>query len=402
MNSRDCYERFSPILWLKPGNIKEIVNRTDVFERLLGISIILNMLGYKEIHNPNLEPIILTDKSFLTNVIINNGKLYSILPKKPLFKYIPIIRETSLKILISNFQNQDKNSFLFWPLNWKPEVPRTFREYLPGLIKFNEDIYVGIPELNPWNTVEKTINRKKTKKISLSEEIFDFVLEPLRIKVKKQFLIHKNIIVSKDLNLITNTNKKIVHIIYPVETKIKLSCYDYYVYLLHPGGWLSTFINSDNPMELESCSIIIKCPKGSAFISSPRGFKIRAKPAEISIESQNSIILGRGSYINAAKALLELLFKPIELNYKLNLGSPRGEALVILNGISDNLIRMFVWNPVPKRVFFESRFYLPVTSAEMLDPLGKYELFIERGLIKIPLSPSWMGCLELRLKGSLR
>ena len=397
MKPKECYEKFSPILWLKPEDTEKIIS-SDIIGRLLGISIVLNMFGYRKIQNPYLKPLILTDESLLTEVIINNGKIYSILPKKPLFNYVPLLREPPSRILLSKkTSNKNLESFFFWPLNWSPKVPKICKKPLPGLFKFDDQRYVGIPSFKPWNSSSsiKTINTNSFIRSNL-----EITLGPTKIYYKgKLFIYKKYFAVSESLDLLANFNKNIIYLNNFTKKELKLSCYDYRIYLLHPGGWINIRINENNAVELKhSFLLVISCPKGAFYASSPKGFKIYAEPGKVLLETKNLIVLGSGTYLSAVQALIETMTKPFEIQDQINIGIPRGEVVAILSELSNDLLKIFVWNPTPIRTLFETRLKHRIISAKMSDPLGNHDIFAERDLIKVPLPPNWIGCIEVKIK----
>ncbi len=396
MNPKECYEKFSPFLWLKPENEEEVV-KSDVLGRLLGVSIILNMLGYRKIKNAYLRPVILTDEHLLTEVVVNDGKIYAVLPKEPLFDYTPLLRKPHIKISSSK-KDAGRNSgkFFFWPLNWSPRVPRACEKPLPGLLKFNNQ-YIGIPNLKPWSSLgpTETNSTKLSTKNNLSMNI-----GPLRIYYKGRLFVHRNLFAtSENFDLLVNLNENIIYLNRAVEKELKLNCYDYYIHLLHPGGWITARINDDNLIEFRRIFLlIISCPKGAFYLSSSKGFKIYMEPGKVLLETKNPIVLGSGTYISSLRALLETVISPLEVQDRVYVGSPRGEVIAILGELNEDALKIFVWNPTPTRTLFETRFKHRITSAEMCDPLGNHEIFVERDLIKIPLPPHWMGCVEVRIK----
>jgi hypothetical protein len=359
--------------------------------RLMGISIILNLLGYKEIKSNVLPSVILTDENLLTSVKVNNGKIYSTAPERPLIRYVPSL---NLRVNLKVSSSSDERKFYFWPLNWRPMLTIRSHMCLPGLFITESGDYVGIPKLKPWSTgpYEECISIASYNVIKK----YKANLGPVNIEVDRVYK-KDNIIFSEDLDFRGNSEEKILSFDKVEELVMNLECYNYYIEFLHPGGWPRVTVSRGDELQVKNLSIIIRCPKGSAFIASPEGVEIKAKPGKIKILSKGKVILGEGSYLRATRSLIESITYPITLNNEVVIGDVRGEAIAVLNYIDHSKMYAFVWNPSEKRSIYEIRFQRPVKEVRFVDPLGEELLPLDRGLIKIPLPPAWEGCLDISL-----
>ncbi len=380
-----------PIMWVEPNKVDALIKNPRIVGGLLGLSIVLNFLGYKELYLENFPSVLLTDPEGLTEVIINKGEHYSLLPLEPLLDYVPFVRKIGH---VEPGVHDEKNHY-FWPLSWEPRVPKISKICKPGLYEISNDLFVGIPALKPWSSI--SLHGCMTSKLEKEESSLVKQISPLKfldLEAVSFIKVNNDLIISEDLNVIASKNNSLTVMNKLREITLDLKCYDYYIEVLHPGGWYKLHINKD--VVLKGVSFVIECLKEKLFISSPKGLELKAIPARIHLNGfGNEVVIGKGGHSRAVKSLIELVSDAIAIDEDINIGMPRGEAVGIADLSNPNFFRTLIWNPTEYNNMFEVRLRIPMKKVSLSDPLGSEDLIVERGLVKVPLPPFWIACLEM-------
>ena len=206
---------------------------------------------------------------------------------------------------------------------------------------------------------------------------------------------------SEELVAVSNGSKVLIVPHGEMSIKIKHEYRDYFASVLQALAFYEFFVREG---VFETNAAVIKGPRGSLAISSPKGAEIVARRGELELAVRGKTLLSVGGTLESFKSVLELtvIWEPSIVPSK-PVGHLRSySSTATLVQAKDNMIAIALENPTEKDGAVELRSHHPLSKVTLSTPQDSLEMPPLRDIASFPVPRAFVGKVEVEFRQSLR